>query len=159
MGKTRRKAKAKGFVSGFKDFITKGNIIDLAVAVIIGGAFGKIVSSLVNDIIMPPIGALIGGVNFSDLIITIKEATGDVAAVTINYGLFIQHIIEFLIIAFSIYSVITLVIRRRQFQEEIEASLKEPVEEEDVVEEVVIPEDILLLTEIRDHLKELSKKE
>ncbi|MFN3997311.1 large-conductance mechanosensitive channel protein MscL [Algoriphagus sp.] len=92
----------------FKEFAVKGNVIDLAVAVIIGGAFGKIVSSFVNDIVMPPIGMLIGGVDFKDLNIILKDATTDaageaVAAVTINYGMFIQNVIDFAIIAFVIF--------------------------------------------------------
>lgn len=92
----------------FKEFAVKGNVIDLAVAVIIGGAFGKIVSSFVNDIVMPPIGLLIGGVDFKDLNIILKDATTDaageaVAAVTLNYGMFIQNVIDFAIIAFVIF--------------------------------------------------------
>ena len=86
------------FLSDFKSFALKGNVIDMAVGVVIGGAFGKIVSSLVSDVIMPPIGLLIGGVNFKDLSITLKEATDTAAAVTLNYGAFLQTIIDFLII-------------------------------------------------------------
>lgn len=92
----------------FKEFAVKGNVVDLAVAVIIGGAFGKIVSSFVNDIVMPPIGILIGGVDFKDLNIVLKDATTDaageaIAAVTLNYGMFIQNVIDFAIIAFVIF--------------------------------------------------------
>lgn len=168
MGRKKQKAKAKSFVSGFKAFITKGNVVDLAVGVIIGGAFGKIVSSLVNDIIMPPIGLLIGGVDFKDLVIVLKAAILDGAgeiitpAVQIRYGLFLMIILEFIIIAFSIYTVLTLVIRRKEFIEKVEAeeaarlAAEQPVEE--VEEEVVVPEDILLLREIRDLLnKEKSE--
>jgi large conductance mechanosensitive channel len=97
-----------GMLKEFKEFAVKGNVIDLAVAVIIGGAFGKIVSSFVNDIVMPPIGILVGGVDFKDLSIVLKDATvnevGDaVAAVTLNYGMFIQNVIDFTIIAFVIF--------------------------------------------------------
>jgi large conductance mechanosensitive channel len=97
-----------GMLKEFKEFAVKGNVIDLAVAVIIGGAFGKIVSSFVNDIVMPPIGLLIGGVDFKDLTIILKDATTDaageaVAAVTLNYGMFIQNVIDFAIIAFVIF--------------------------------------------------------
>ena len=84
----------------------KGNVVDLAVGVIIGGAFGKIVTSLVNDIVMPPIGLLLGGVDFSELAITLKEASGETAAIILNYGLFINAVIDFTIIAFAIFIVI-----------------------------------------------------
>ncbi|VEU80344.1 large-conductance mechanosensitive channel protein MscL [Haploplasma axanthum] len=157
-----RKKKTKGFFKGFKDFVMKGNVIDLAVGVIIGGAFGKIVNSLVKDIIMPPVGLLIGGVDFADLTIVLKEAVieNDVItkpAVAIAYGNFISVILEFLIIAFSIYSVLTLVIRRRQFEEKLaqEEAAKIAAEEKAKAEEPApISEEILLLREIRDSLKE-----
>jgi len=97
-----------GILKEFKEFAVKGNVTDLAVAVIIGGAFGKIVSSFVNDIVMPPIGLLIGGVDFKELNIILKDTTTDaageaVAAVTLNYGMFIQNVIDFAIIAFVIF--------------------------------------------------------
>ena len=92
-----------GMLSEFKTFAMRGNVIDLAVGVVIGTAFGKIVTSLVNDVIMPPIGLLLGGVNFTDLSITMKEAIGDVAAVTLNYGRFIQTVVDFLIVAWAIF--------------------------------------------------------
>jgi len=95
-----------GLLKEFKEFAMKGNVIDLATAVIIGSAFGKIVSSLVNDILMPPIGVLLGNVNFRDLKVIIQEAVGDAPAVSINYGMFLQNIIDFVIIAFSIFMVI-----------------------------------------------------
>lgn len=91
------------FIKEFKEFAVKGNVIDMAVGVVVGSAFGKIVSSLVGDVIMPVVGVLTGGVNFTDLKITIKEAVGENAAVTINYGNFIQVTIDFLIIAFCIF--------------------------------------------------------
>ena len=87
----------------FKEFAMRGNVVDLAVGVIIGAAFGKIVSSLVADVIMPPLGLLIGGVNFSQLSLTLKQAAEGAPAVTLNYGLFIQAIVDFLIIAFVIF--------------------------------------------------------
>jgi len=90
----------------FKQFAMRGNVVDMAVGIIIGAAFGKIVSSLVNDVIMPPIGYIIGGIDFSDLAITIREATADAAAVTINYGSFINVVIDFVIVAFAIFMVI-----------------------------------------------------
>lgn len=95
-----------GIVKEFKEFAMKGNVVDLAVAVVIGGAFGKIVTSFVNDIIMPPIGVLLGGVDFSDLKIQLKAAVGEVPAVTINYGAWINTLIDFLIVALAIFLVI-----------------------------------------------------
>ena len=92
-----------GMLSEFKDFAIKGNVVDMAVGIIVGAAFGKIVSSFVGDVIMPPIGVAMGGVNFSDLAVPIQEAVGDVPAVMINYGSFIQTIIDFLIVAFAIF--------------------------------------------------------
>jgi large conductance mechanosensitive channel len=87
----------------FKEFAVKGNVIDMAVGIIIGAAFSKIVSSLVGDVVMPPIGVMLGGVDFSNLTVIVKEAIGDKPAVTINYGKFIQTIIDFTLIAFSIF--------------------------------------------------------
>lgn len=121
----------------FKEFAIKGNVIDMAVGVIIGVAFGNIINSLVKDIIMPPIGLLLGGVDFSNLSITLQKATETNPAVTINYGLFINTIIDFLIIAFVIFIVIRQINR---FQKQKESKSK-PKEE------------ILLLREIRDNLK------
>lgn len=92
----------------FKAFISKGNVLDLAIGVIIGAAFGKIVSSLVNDVIMPIIGLILGNINFKELKIVLKEANNDIPASTINYGLFIQNIIDFLIIAFIIFIFVKL---------------------------------------------------
>ncbi len=95
-----------GMLKEFKAFAMKGNVVDLAVAVIIGGAFGKVVTSVVNDIIMPPIGLLLGGVDFSELKVIMKGATAEVEAVTLNYGAFINTVIDFLIVAFAIFMVI-----------------------------------------------------
>lgn len=90
----------------FKAFAMRGNVVDLAVAVVIGGAFGKIISSFVNDILMPPLGLLLGGVDFKDMALIMKEAVGETPAVTLNYGMFIQNIFDFLIIAFAIFMAI-----------------------------------------------------
>ena len=166
--KNKQKIKARKFFQGFKDFIAKGNIIDLAIAVIIGGAFGKITTSLVNDIIMPPIGLLIGKVDFRDLVWTLKKAITDQTtlevikpAVTIRYGMFIMTIIEFLIIAFTIYATLNLVVRRREFLEKVaadekalkDAEAKALEKDKEEKKEVVVSEEILLLREIRDSLK------
>lgn len=137
------------FLADFKAFAMRGNVIDMAVGVIIGGAFGKIVSSLVNDIIMPLIGIVVGGVNFTDLkwVITpasVDEAGNEIAESTLNYGTFIQSTIDFLIIAFSIFvmvRVITKITTRKKAEEEA-APAPEPSNEEK------------LLAEIRDLLKE-----
>jgi len=103
----------------FKTFAMRGNVVDLAVGIIIGAAFGKIVTSLVNDVIMPPIGVLLGGVDFSSLAVTIKGTAGEADAVTINYGLFINTIVDFLIVAFAIFMMIRTINR---FQKKEEAS-------------------------------------
>lgn len=130
-------------VSEFKEFIAKGNVIDLAVGVVIGGAFGKIVTSLVEKIIMPVVGLLTGGVDFSKWSITLKDAVIDAAgketspALVLGFGDFINTIIQFLIIAFVIFLVIKAVNRIRKPAEVVAAT----------------PEDVLLLREIRDSLK------
>jgi len=90
----------------FQEFAVKGNVVDMAVGIIIGGAFGKIVTSVVNDVIMPPIGLLLGGVNFTELVITLKAAVGETAAVTLNYGKFIQTVLDFLIVAGAVFFMI-----------------------------------------------------
>lgn len=142
------KNKTHTFFKGFKDFISKGNIVDLAIAFIIGGAFRAIITSLVDDIIMPIITILTGEQNFADLIWVVNNAE-------IRYGSFIQAIVQFVIIAFSIYAAVTLVIRRKEFKERVEKEHAPKAEEEP--KEVVIPEDIKLLTEIRDQLKQINK--
>jgi large conductance mechanosensitive channel len=93
----------------FKAFIARGNVVDLAVGVIVGGAFGKIVTSLVNDVIMPPVGVLVGGIDFNKLGITLKPAVGETKAVTINYGAFINNVIDFLIVAFCVFLLVKAV--------------------------------------------------
>ena len=102
----------------FKDFAMKGNVVDMAVGIIIGGAFGKIVSSLVNDIILPPIGVMMGGVNFSDLSYTLQAAVGETKAVTLNYGSFIQTSIDFLILAFAIFMMVKVMNSMKKKEEE-----------------------------------------
>ncbi|MDO4956048.1 MAG: large-conductance mechanosensitive channel protein MscL [Bacteroidales bacterium] len=147
-----------GFLSDFKAFALKGNVVDMAVGVIIGGAFGKIVSSIVADVIMPAIGVLVGGVNFADLKYTLKEAipaqvneAGEtvkeaVEAVTINYGAFIQNVIDFLIVALAVFFMIKTIMKLSSLRKkEEEAPAPEPDPEPTAEEK--------LLTEIRDLLK------
>lgn len=123
-------------IKEFKAFIMKGNILDLAVAVIIGGAFGKIVSSFVNDILMPPIGMALGGVNFTELVVTLQEATADAEAVTMNVGIFVQAIIDFLIVAFVIFLVIKAYNNMQKKEEEAPAAPPEPSNEEKLLAEI-----------------------
>lgn len=157
----KTKKRAETFFKGFKDFVTRGNILDLAIGVVIGAAFGKIVTSLVNDIIMPPISLLLGNQEIGHLKWVLKpemlDSEGIItqAEIALRYGAFFMLILEFLIIAFSIYAVVTLLIRRKTFLEKIaaEEAAKKEVEIVKEPEEVVIPEDIKLLTEIRDLLK------
>jgi large conductance mechanosensitive channel len=134
------------FLQEFKQFALKGNVVDLAVAVIIGGAFGKITSSLVNDILMPPLGLLIGGVQFSHLSITLKQATAAAPAVTLNYGAFIQSSIDFILIAFAIFVLIKA----------MNANKRAPQRAEEAPAEVALTREEILLTEIRDLLKKGS---
>lgn len=116
-----------GMLREFREFAVKGNVVDMAVGIIIGGAFGKIVSSLVNDVVMPPIGMLLGNVDFSQLAITLREKTAEAEAVTINYGAFINTVIDFIIVAFAIFIVIKQMNRLRRKEEE---PLKEPTTKE-----------------------------
>ncbi len=135
------------FTSEFKDFIAKGNVVDLAVGVVIGAAFGKVVDSLVTDIIMPPIGVLIGGVNFTDLKMVIQQASTDAAgavipAVTVNYGNLVQTVFSFLVIALAIFTVVVKPINKMKKKEEA-ATAPPPAPTKDQA----------LLSEIRDLLK------
>lgn len=107
-----------GMLREFREFAVKGNVVDMAVGIIIGGAFGKIVSSLVNDVVMPPIGMLLGNVDFSQLAITLREKTAEAEAVTINYGAFINTVIDFIIVAFAIFIVIKQMNRLRRKEEQ-----------------------------------------
>jgi large conductance mechanosensitive channel len=126
----------------FKDFAVKGNVVDMAIGIIIGGAFGKIVSSFVSDVIMPPIGLLLGGIDFSRFSLVLKRASEGTEAVTLNYGTFVNTVVDFLIIALSIFLVIKQLNRLKKKEEKKEE--KKPAEPS---------EEILLLREIRDSLK------
>lgn len=125
----------------FKEFAVKGNVVDMAVGIIIGTAFGKIVSSFVADVIMPPIGLLLGKVDFSNLSIVLQKATEGAEAVTLNYGIFINTVIDFVIVAFAIFVVIKQLNKFKKKEEEKPAEPAGPAE------------DIVLLREIRDSLK------
>ena len=125
----------------FKDFAVKGNVMDMAVGIIIGGAFGKIIASFVKDVLMPPIGLLLGDVNFSDLTYILKDAVGEAAAVTLNYGMFIQNVVDFIIIAFAIFMVVKAMNNMKKKEEAAPAAPAAPSKQE------------VLLTEIRDALR------
>jgi len=127
-------------LNDLKKFLIRGNVVDLAVAVIIGAAFGKIVSSFVKDVVMPPIGYLLGGVDFSDLAYVLAEKTEEAAAVTIKYGAFIQTIVDFAIVGTVIFFVVKMIEKMQKKKEEVKEDPKPA-------------EDIVLLTEIRDLLK------
>ena len=127
--------------SEFKEFALRGNVVDLAVGIVIGGAFGKIVSSFVADVLMPPLGMMLGGVNFTDLAVTLKEATATTPAVLWAYGKFIQSILDFAIIAFAIFLLIKAINAMKRKEEAAPAAPPAPPAQE------------VLLTEIRDLLK------
>lgn len=112
-----------GMIKEFKEFAMRGNVVDMAVGIIIGGAFGKIVSSFVNDVIMPPIGLLLGNVDFSNLAITLKQKTAEAEAVTLKYGVFVNTVLDFIIVAFSIFIVIK---QMNRFKKKEEAPAAEP---------------------------------
>jgi len=131
-----------GLVKEFREFAMKGSVVDLAVGVIIGVAFGKIVASFVNDVLMPPLGVLLGGVDFKDYKAVLVEAIGDKPAVTLNYGMFIQNVIDFIIIAAAIFLMIKAMDSAKKKEEIVPATPPAPSAEEN------------LLTEIRDLLKE-----
>ena len=136
-----------GMMKEFKEFAMKGNVIDMAVGIVIGGAFGKIVTSFVNDVIMPPIGKMMGGVDFKDLMYELEPAVVNAAgevqteAIAIKYGAFINTVIDFLIVAFAIFMVIRTMNKMKKKEEEAPAEPPAPSKEE------------VLLTEIRDALK------
>ena len=125
----------------FQEFALKGNVVDMAVGIIIGGAFGTIVKSLVADVIMPPIGLLVGGIDFSNLVITLRAATDATEAVTINYGVFLNNVFAFLIVAWAIFMVIKAMNSMRKQEEEAPEEPAAPPKQE------------VLLEEIRDLLK------
>ncbi|MBR5594975.1 MAG: large-conductance mechanosensitive channel protein MscL [Alistipes sp.] len=142
-----------GLLKEFKTFALKGNVVDMAVGIIIGGAFGKIVTSLVNDIIMPPIGMLLGNKNFSELAVTLKPAEAEADAVLWKYGSFIQVCVDFLIVAISVFIMIKIInklseLRNKEEEKETETKKEEPKPSNEEV----------LLTEIRDLLKEKCNK-
>ncbi len=126
----------------FKDFAVKGNAVDMAVGIVIGAAFGKIISSLVADVIMPPIGLILGGVNFSELVIVLQEKVGETPAIVLGYGKFIQAIVDFTIVAFAMFIAIKLMNSLKRKEKEVEAQVEAPPAQE------------VLLAEIRDLLKD-----
>ncbi len=132
-------------LSEFKAFAVKGNVVDMAVGIIIGAAFGKIFSSFVGDVVMPPIGLLIGGVDFSDLAITLKAAEGDIPAVVLSYGKFIQTVLDFVIVAFAIFMGVKVINRLKREEAAAPAEPPAPTKDQE------------LLTEIRDLLKNQQK--
>lgn len=128
-------------MSEFKSFAMRGNVVDMAVGIVIGGAFGKIVSSFVADVLMPPIGMLLGNVDFSDLTVTLQAASEGAEAVTLRYGVFIQTVVDFVIIAFAIFMVVKAMNTVMKKEEEAPPAPPKPSKEEE------------LLTEIRDALR------
>lgn len=144
------------FWKDFKEFATKGNVVDMAVGVVIGGAFGKIVTSLVNDIITPLISLATGKVSFAELKWVITPAQGDTAELALTYGNFIQSIIDFLIIAFSIFVVLRVMMNA---QKKMESLRKKEEEKEEAAPETPAETELSILKEIRDTLKEKGDKE
>lgn len=136
----KKEKKDSKFIKEFKEFISRGNVMDMAVGVVVGGAFTAIVNSLVNDIIMPLIGTIVGGIDLSGLVIAVPNSSGE-DPVTINYGLFIQNIINFLLIAFVVFLVVKAINSFKREKEEQPSAPPEPSDE------------VKLLTEIRDALK------
>ncbi len=135
------KDKAKGFIGEFKEFVSRGNVVDMAVGVVVGTAFTGIVNSLVKDVIMPFIGWVIGGIDFSDFKVVLKAAEGDIPEVAILYGTFLNQIINFFILAFVVFVVVKIL---NQFKRKKEEAPQEPPKPSD---------EVVLLTEIRDLLK------
>lgn len=131
-----------GMMSEFKEFAVKGNVVDMAVGIIIGAAFGKIVSGFVGGVVMPPIGVIMGGVNFSDLGHVLQEAVGETPTVMLNYGAFVQALIDFIIIAFAIFMAVKGINYMKKKEEAVPAAPADPSIEE------------VLLSEIRDLLKQ-----
>jgi large conductance mechanosensitive channel len=135
-----------GFAKEFKTFAMRGNVMDMAIGIVIGAAFGKIVTSLVTDVIMPPIGMLLGGVDFSSLAVTLKAAAAGTPAVVLKYGIFINTIIDFLIVAFAIFLVVKGMNALKRKQEQAPASPPPPSTQE------------MLLRDIRDVLRSKAEK-
>lgn len=134
------------FFKEFREFAMRGNVVDMAVGIIIGAAFGKIVSSLVADVIMPPLGLLIGGVDFKQFSVVLRPAEGDIPAVILQYGIFIQSVFDFIIVAFAIFMAIKVMNKVRREVAEEPKTPPAPSKEE------------VLLSEIRDLLKDQNKK-
>jgi len=133
-----------GFIKEFKEFAMRGNVMDMAVGIIIGGAFGKIVSSLVEDVIMPPVGMMVGGVDFTKLVFRLSDVAGpDVPQVVIRYGKFLQTVFDFTIVAFAIFMMVKGINSLKRMAEKPEEGAAPPPP----------PADVVLLTEIRDLLK------
>ena len=130
-----------GVMKEFKEFAVKGNVVDMAVGIVIGAAFGKIVTAFVDGVLMPPIGMALGGVNFSELSVTLQEATEEAEAIVISYGAFLQTTVDFLIIAFAIFLVVKGINSLKRKEEEAPKAPPSPSKEE------------ILLAEIRDLLK------
>lgn len=130
-----------GMMQEFKQFAMRGNVVDMAVGIVVGAAFGKITTSFVNDILMPPIGLMLGGVDFSNLVVTLKAKTAEAEAVTLNYGVFINTVLDFLIIAFAIFMVVKAMNAMKKREEQTPETPPQP------------SQDIVLLTEIRDALR------
>ncbi len=147
--------KKSGFIQEFKEFISRGNVMDMAVGVIIGGAFTAIVNSLVNDMLMPLIGALFGGINFTNLKIVLREATATTAEAAICYGSFIQAIVNFLLVALCIFTIVKAI---NTMHDKLKKKEEEPAPAPEP-EAPAVPEDIQLLTEIRDLLQKGAQKE
>ena len=135
------------FIKEFKEFAVRGNVIDMAVGIIIGAAFGKIVSSLVADVVMPPIGVLLGNVDFSELAVVLQAATGDTPEVVLRYGVFIQTVVDFTIVALAVFIAIKVINTLKRNEEEAQAEPEEPPAPSKEEE---------LLTEIRDLLRARS---
>jgi large conductance mechanosensitive channel len=137
----QKESAVMGMLKEFREFAVKGNMVDMAVGIIIGAAFGRVVQSLVNDLIMPPLGMAIGGVDFAELAVVLKEATAEAAAVTISYGAFIQTLVDFLIIALAIFVAVNVINAMKRREEAKPDEPKAPSEE------------LVVLREIRDALK------
>jgi large conductance mechanosensitive channel len=146
-------AKKTGIIQEFKTFISRGSVLDLAVGIIIGTAFTAIVNSLVKDIIMPFVGWVLGGVNFTDLRIVIRKATLDSAELALTYGNFIQKIVDFLIIAFVVFMIVRTFNKFKELRDKAEADKAKAEAAAKPAPAPVVPADVVLLTEIRDLLK------
>ena len=143
------KEKSKGFFGEFKTFITRGNVLDMAVGIIVGSAFTAIVNSLVNQVIMPVVGLLVGGVNFSSLRIVLKAATDTTAEVALEYGAFLQQVVNFFIIALAVFAMVKAINAfHRKKEKQVETQTQQELEKEPAPSA-----ELLMLTEIRDLLK------